>query len=187
MRHSGLLNRNQAMLLVIDVQERLLNVYAHAHAQRVVARTGMMIKGAKLFDLPVIVTEQYPKGIGPSHRQIRSLIGSLEPPIVKDTMSCCGCPPSLNAIEKLERKQVIVCGIEAHVCVFQTALDLHSGGYQVHLCADATGSRRSEDYKTAIARMGQSGIALTTAESALFQLLEDSRDAKLKRVLEIVK
>lgn len=187
MRHEGILDRHNTAVLVIDVQERLLDVYAASHARRVVDQTAKLIRGAELFDVPILATEQYPKGIGPTHRPVRAALNDAHAPIIKDTMSCCGCPTFMDALRQLQRRQVVVCGIETHVCVLQTALDLQAHAYQVHLCTDATGSRKTTDYKTAIRRMGHDGVVLTTVESALFQLLGDRRDPGLKPLLQIIK
>ena len=142
--------RDATALVVVDIQERFFPAMEAERKDTFLENTKLLLKFANTMGLPVLVTEQYPQGIGPTHEEVGQLIRHQTSPIIKDTMSCCGCPSFLDDLEKSGRKQIIVCGIEAHVCVLQTALDLLAGGFQVHLCADATGSRRTEDYKTAI-------------------------------------
>ncbi|MFH1726184.1 MAG: hydrolase [Elusimicrobiota bacterium] len=187
MRYKTLLRRDQTLLVVIDIQEKLLGVYDPAVRERVVSEASRLVSGARVLGLPLVITEQYPKGIGPTHGAVRQAAGESFAPIEKSAFSCCGEKRFLEAVEATGRKQALVCGIEAHVCVQQTALDLLARDYQVYLCRDAVGSRKAEDYETALSRMRAEGAVVTTVESALFELLEACTDKRFKDILKIVK
>ncbi len=180
------LNTDQAMLLVIDMQTKLLPLIDNM--ERVLETSCLLVRAAELFELPVIVTEQYPKGIGPT---VAELVGVLEPinpaTMEKASMSVCGEEPIRERLREIDREQIIICGIEAHVCVQQSVLDLLAMDYQVHVCADAVGSRAAIDYKMALHRMRQSGATVTTAETVLFELIERCDAEKFKPMLELVK
>lgn len=180
------LDADRAMLLVIDVQTRLLPAI-DAH-EAVVAGIRQLLRTARLFELPVLATEQYPKGIGPTEASVVELLGQADAPVLKkSTFSACDDEGVRQALRRIDRPQVLLCGIEAHVCVQQTALDLISMDHQVYVCADAVGSRRRLDRDVSLERVRQAGAIITTSESVLFELCVECRSARFKKLLELVK
>lgn len=181
------LGREQAILLVIDLQEKLLPAIHQADA--CVAAAGRLIRGCQALGVPVIATEQYPAGLGPTCQNVRELLGT-EAPIEKLLFSAYvqGVRDAIAArAGASSRAQVIVTGTEAHVCVQQTVLDLLRDGKDVWVCADAVSSRRPFDCEIALQRMRQAGAVITTTESVLFELLGQAGTDDFKRILKIVK
>ncbi len=177
---------DQAMVLVIDVQAKLLPLIEDH--QEVSAGVQRLLHGAAIFETPVLATEQYPSGIGSTVGPVAKLLAELDATVLaKSTFSCCGDEQVRQALRTVDRPQVLVCGIEAHVCVQQTVLDLLSLDYQVFVCADAVGSRRGLDLDLGLARMQQAGAVVTTVESVLFELCEACDSPRFKRLLELVK
>jgi nicotinamidase-related amidase len=163
-----LLDRNRSALVIIDVQEKLFP-HVHDHG-RMLVRLDLLITAAKLMGIPLLVTEQYPKGLGPTIEEIRKMIPGAEP-LVKTDFSCVAAAGFKERLASLRRDQIILTGIEAHICVAQTALDLASQGEKVIVVADAVASRRPLDAQTALSRMQQSGLILSTAEAVVFEWL----------------
>lgn len=175
-----MLSRRDAVLVVIDVQERLL---PHIHeGERVVREVARLARGCGILDLPILATEQYRKGLGPTDAEVvRALAPDREfAPIEKMTFSCGAHPPFMEALRATGRRQVIVSGIEAHVCVLQTALDLKREGFEVYLAADAVSSRAPRSVEIALRRMEQEGVLLTTVEMAVFEMLHLSGTPEFK-------
>ncbi len=186
MMRADQLDSGRAMLLVIDLQDKLLPLIRDR--QHVIAATQRMFAGARVFELPVLVTEQYPKGIGRTDASLRELIEACQArTLEKSTFSAWAESSVREAMMTIDRPQVIVVGIEAHVCVQQTALDLASRDYDVYVCADAIGSRASLDYECALHRMRQSGVRVTTVESVLFELCVRCDAPRFKPLIEIIK
>lgn len=180
------LDVDRAFVLVIDVQEKLLPMI-RAH-EGVVQAGRKLLDATRIFALPVIATEQYPKGIGPTEASIRQSLGESRVVVLeKSTFSAWTEPAVREAIVGLDRPQAIVMGIEAHVCVQQTVLDLVSRDYDVFVCADAIGSRGKIDYKRALDRMRQEGAWVTTVESVLFELCHRCDTPRFKAMIEIIK
>ncbi len=177
------LDRKNASVLVIDVQDRLTPVMWNFAPVEKYCRA--MIQAARDLDLPVLATEQYPKGLGAMLGSIRELLPA--PPIVKMHFSCGADPECSKALAATGRKQVIVAGIETHVCVLQTVRDLLGQGYEVFLCADATTSRFEEHRRIALELMRDLGAVITSAESSIFDLLHVCGTAEFKRVSPYVK
>jgi nicotinamidase-related amidase len=164
LRSPELMSPGDTALLVVDVQERLAP--AIAGSRRVVWNIRRLIDGAKTLALPVVATEQYPKGLGPTVPELAERLGAIPS---KLTFSCCGSPEILRELETRGVHKILTCGIEAHVCVQQTVLDLLAHGWRVYVAADAVGSRRDVDYRIALGRMDSAGATLTTTEAALFE------------------
>jgi nicotinamidase-related amidase len=163
-----LLDRDRSTLVIIDVQEKL---FPHVHEyERLLARIDLLIAGAKLMGVPILLTEQYPKGLGATIPQIRELIPEIQP-LSKIDFSCAAVDGFREQLAALRRDQIILTGIEAHICVAQTALDLTHKGERVIVAADAVSSRRPYDLKIALGRLKQSGLMLSTAESIVFEWL----------------
>ncbi len=174
--------REETALLVVDVQEKLIG--AIENGPRVVWNVRRLIDGAKLLGLPILATEQYPQGLG---KTVSSLADLLETPIEKTAFSCCGSPALCQKLEALDRGKILLAGIEAHVCVQQTALDLLANGYRVYVAVDAVGSRGALDRQTALERLSSAGATLTTTEAALFEWCQDSADPQFKSISRLVR
>ena len=186
MLRANQLDVDLAFVLVIDLQEKLLPLIGDK--DRVIAACNTLARGARIFDLPVVVTEQYAKGIGPTHAAVWTDLQACQPQrLDKSTFSAWAESSVREAILAIDRPQVILIGIEAHVCVQQTALDLVSRDYDVFVCADAVGSRRNMDYDAALSRMRQEGVWVTTVESVLFELCGRCDTPRFKEMIEIIK
>ena len=183
-RHARILNREKTALLVVDVQERLWPVMRERH--RLVDRIVIMISACDLLKIPIFVTEQYPKGLGVTISPIKEALGGKEP-LVKMTFSCCGLTQLPKALAENGMRRIVVVGIESHVCVLQTALDLLARGFQVHIPRDAVSSRHEEDERTALQRMAREGVVITTVEMALFELLRTAEAPEFKQISRLIK
>jgi nicotinamidase-related amidase len=171
-------------LVLIDFQERLFPVM---HEKEKLLRSVLkLIRGAGVLELPVVLTEQYPKGLGPTLPEIKALLPDIRP-VEKVCFSCCDDESFCRSLEALERRQMLLAGIEAHICVYQTAMALARAGYQVQVVSDAVSSRDPENKSVSLLTLGAAGIGITTVEMALFELLRVARGDKFKRISEIVK
>jgi nicotinamidase-related amidase len=177
-----LLARDQTALLVIDVQERINAVMAD---QGHLPRIEVLLEACKALGVPVIGSEQYPQGLGPTVPSLAAALGT-DPPS-KLTFSCFRDHDLRAAIDVTERTQFVVTGIESHVCVVQTVLDLLAADRQVHVPHDAVNSRRPADKRWALERMQQAGAVITSTESALFELVGRCDTADFKMVAKLVK
>lgn len=170
-----------SLLIVIDFQEKLIKHIQRA--EEVLRESAKLIKACKILGVPMIVTEQVK--LGKTVEEIRRLIYSK--PILKSSFSCVKSEDFMRELEMLKPKKCIIIGIEAHICVLQTALDLLEKGYEVHVALDCIGARKLSDRDTAIQRMIQRGVVPTTAETVIYEFLETAEHEKFKEVLEIVK
>jgi len=181
-RSSNILRQTDAMLLVIDVQDRINAVMAD---QSHLPRLEVLIEACRAMAVPVIASEQYPAGLGPT---VQALADTLDDnPGVKDTFSCARDDGLREAIAATGRAQILVTGIETHVCVLQTVLDLLAAGNEVHVPHDAVNSRRPADREWALRRMEAAGATITSTESALFELLERCDSDDFKTVAKLIK
>ena len=178
---TGKLNLEDCLLLVIDIQERLIPVI-HQH-EEVIHNANILLKGMEILGVPVIVTEQYPKGLGNTCKEI--ILGDDAKVTEKITFSCLGNDHIKESVQT--KKQIIICGVEAHICVLKTALDLLDEGYQVHLITDAVSSRKKENKQVAIERMKQSGVFISSTEMILFQLLDKAGTEEFKLISKLIK
>jgi nicotinamidase-related amidase len=177
-----LLDRSDTALLVIDVQQRIDGVMADQSHQ---PRLAVLVDACTALGVPIIATEQYPKGLGATVENLAARLPGAA--IVKETFSCAREPAARTAILATGRHQVIVTGIEAHVCVLQTVVDLVDEGLEVHVPHDAVNSRRPEDKRWALHRMAAAGAVVTSTESALFELLERCGTEEFRAVSKLVK
>ncbi|RJP20062.1 MAG: hydrolase [Candidatus Abyssobacteria bacterium SURF_5] len=184
MRHRQILSRSNSALLVIDYQEKLLAAFANPDP--FIGSCIKLIRFAKTLDLPILWTEQYPQGLGRTIEQVKQELTGLEP-IEKVSFSCFGDSRFASAVSRLNRAQLIVCGIETHICVAQTVLDALEAGYQPQVAADACGSRRESDHEFGLRKMENAGSVLTTAEAAMYEVLARSDTAEFRKILKIVK
>jgi nicotinamidase-related amidase len=181
-RSPELMSATDAGLLVVDVQQKLISLI-DGHA-RIVWNMRRLIDGAKLMGLPVLATEQYPQGLGPTTAELLPLLNR----VFDKTAFSCGASAALSQeMQSLGRRKWLVCGIEAHVCIQQTVLDLLAEGFCVYVAADAIGSRSATDYEIALRRMESSGATLTSVESALFEWCQDSKSAQFKQISQLVR
>jgi len=172
-------------IAVIDVQGKLMGL-VHDHL-RVLGHIKHFIKAAEVFGIPVLWSEQAPDKIGETVDSVKELLFPMIKPIHKRSFSCYGCPEYLEHLKSINRRQILITGIETHVCVYQTVRDLHAHGYEVHLIADAVASRHEIDHQLAIGRMRDEGIIITTAEMAMCELLKTADHPKFKNIMSYIK
>jgi len=184
MGHRLLLMRANTALVLMDVQEKLAAVMAQREA--VVARMGLLVELVKLFGLPVIVTEQYPQGLGRTLPELAHRLPSYKP-IEKLHFNGCKVDAFVQTLRRASVKRIILAGMEAHVCVLQTSLDLVYRGYEVHVPADAVCSRNLQDWQVALRLMERGGVAITTVETVIFQLLGQAGTPEFKKMLRLLK
>lgn len=176
------LKADTSTLVLIDVQDKLL--VKLPTAATLVRNAGFLLDAAALFDVPIRATEQYPKGLGPTTSELARRL--TLPPSTKTAFSCCGAGTFLEELEMLRRPNVVLAGMETHVCVAQTALDLIQAGLHVFLPVDALGARGAIDHDTALRRLEQAGAVLTTAEAIAFEWAADSTHPKFKALSALV-
>jgi len=158
------------VLVVVDVQERLFNAMDAERRDDMVANVKILVSAARRLDVPVLVTEQYPKGLGRTLPELRALLGDT-PPFEKTAFSCCGADGFMDRMRALGADHVILTGIEAHVCVLLTALDLLTRGLRVSIVADAVCSRRPANLEIGLGQARQASAVVTATETVVFQLL----------------
>ncbi|MCB0875812.1 MAG: hydrolase [Solirubrobacterales bacterium] len=174
------LDPERAALVVVDVQEGFRKAIPDFGA--VAAATATLIRGAEALDVPVIVTEQYPKGLGPTASEVAERLPDGVEPIAKTVFSAA----SADGFALGGREQAIVCGIETHVCVNQTVLELLDSGIEVHVVADAVGSRSEANRQLGLAKAERAGAWITSVETALFELLGEAGTERFKAVQRLV-
>jgi nicotinamidase-related amidase len=181
-----LLELEQAVLLVIDVQEKLLPVLPTG--QRFVAQLQRLIRGVQILNVPVLVTEQYPRGLGSTIHEIKQLLTDRSVAIAeKLTFSCVGSPEFMQQLQQTGKRQVIVAGIESHVCVMQTVLELLKADYQVFVPADAITGRLQLDHQIAVERMRFAGAQIVTIEMVLFELCRVAGTSQFKQLSALIR
>jgi len=185
MTHPRLLDRARSVLLVIDVQEGYRG-HTVEH-DRMVHGVRTLIEAAALMDVPVLVTEQYPKGLGRTQPEVAERLPPATPIIEKMSMSCCGQPRFVAALEALARSQIVVCGIEAHACINQTAHDLLARGYQVHVPWDAISARREADVRAAWKKIVGSGAVPATVEMVCLEWVRTADSPRFKAIHTLIK
>ena len=185
MPHPKILDKEKTVLVVIDMQEAFRA--AISEFPNIVSRISMAIRGFQILNLPVIITEQYPKGLG---RTTEEILFSLSPDfevIEKSSFSSCGAQAFVEKINQTGAKQILLCGIEAHVCVNQTAHDLLDRGFEVHLLEDCVSSRFEQDKRAGLNKMKMSGVVPSSMEMALFELMRDSKHEQFKEIQSLIK
>ncbi len=178
-----MLDVDNTILVVIDVQGKLAQLMCEKVS--LFENLTKLIKAAGVLEVPIIWTEQYPEGLGPTIPEIAELLPGE--PIPKVAFSCCGEKRFVEAMEELGRNQVLLCGIETHVCVYQTAIDLLSTAYEVEVVSDAVSSRTPANKAIGLTKMQSAGASITCVETAVFELLEVAGGEKFKAILSIVK
>jgi nicotinamidase-related amidase len=185
MAHENTLDARRTALVVIDVQEAFRQHIPDFSG--VAERCALFAHAARLLDVPVIVTEQYPKGLGHTAAEIAAVLPEGFEPVEKTAFSSCGAQEFVARLEAAGARQILLCGIEAHVCVNQTAHDLLARGYQVHLLADCISSRTAQNRQTGLDKMLRSGALPSSTELALFELMRDARHEQFKAIQKLIK
>lgn len=179
--HTHLMSATDTGLLVIDMQEKLLPAIPGAAA--ITRNIAFLLEVARMLRLTVVATEQYPKGLGAT---VPELAEQLPQRYDKTAFSCCAVPEVTATFQREARPKLLLAGIEAHVCVLHTALELVAEGFRVFVAADAVGSRYPVDFKYALRRMEQAGIVLTTTETAAFELVGGAGTPEFKTLSKMV-
>lgn len=179
-----MLNLSDAILIVIDVQGKLARVVEDSDT--VIGQIQKLVKGMLALEIPIILTHQVPEKLGQTIEEISELLPEHEQ-ISRTAFSVFRSIEILNRLAELERKQIILCGFETHICLYQSALDLMNSDYEVYLVVDGTSSRKGIDKETAIMRVNAEGGKLTTVEMALYELIRDARHPAFKEVAKIIK
>jgi nicotinamidase-related amidase len=179
------LNLNEAILVVVDVQEKFMPVLFEP--QRLVSACQLLIGGAKILGLPILVTEQLPEKLGPTVNELREVLGSDYRPIIKAEFSAFANESFRRTFAATERTQLILCGIEAHVCIRQTTLDALALGYEVFLVEDAVSSRYEFLYRSGVQSCVEAGAKRTNAEAVLFELMATAEHPQFREVQNLVK
>jgi nicotinamidase-related amidase len=179
------MKKEDAILLVIDFQEKLMPIMKDQ--ETLGQNVAKLINGCRILGLPILVTQQYSKGLGETVQVVKDALGYSFEPIEKITFSCCGEPAFIEALESTMKKTIIVSGIESHICVQQTVLDLLSSGYEVFIINDCIASRNNNDKKYAQRRMSDAGACGTTFEATLFELCVSAKAPEFKAISALVK
>lgn len=179
-----MLDRRHTILVVVDVQGRLAQLM-HAK-QALFENLKSVIGGIRALEIPILWVEQNPMGLGPTVPEIAEVLEGLEP-IAKVSFSCWQNEAFARALGDAGRRQVLIAGIEAHICVYQSAMDLTAAGYEVEIVADAVSSRKPENKVLALQKLRDAGVKITSVEMALFELLEIAEGETFKNILRIVK
>lgn len=180
-------DRENLVCLLVDLQDGLIAAMQQDVRNKTEANINLIITSAKIMHIPIIITEQYPKGLGHTVKPVRENLGELYEPIEKMCFSCWDQPAFQEKVKLLTPKSVIITGIEAHICVLQTALDLLSHGYNVRVVSDAICSRYKSDWTAAVRLMEQAGAVITTTETLIFQLLKRAGTREFKLISPLFK
>ncbi|HEY3281368.1 MAG TPA: isochorismatase family protein [Armatimonadota bacterium] len=184
MAHPRLARRDDSVLLVVDLQDTLLKTVQQP--DRVLANSALLLRTAKVLGIPVLATEQNPERLGPTTPAIRELLGGMAP-VGKMAFSCCAASDLKGALRATQRLTVVLCGVEAHVCVNQTAHGLLEAGYRVHIPRDAVGSSTEENCWVGLDKAREAGGVVTSAETVVFEWLGMAGTAEFRQVLAYVK
>ncbi|EDY86234.1 isochorismatase hydrolase [gamma proteobacterium HTCC5015] len=183
----------RAILCVVDIQPRLLSAMSDVDQQRVVGNSAKLMRAAAALDIPILISEQYPQGLGHTHPELLQLADeiNLNAPIIgKREFSCLANPDWLAALEQATqdsgRNELILCGMEAHICVLQTAIEALERGYRVHIASDAIVSRHSENRDSAVARMSAAGVVANNVESLLFEWMRSAAHPNFKALSQLI-
>lgn len=187
MTHPNLLNSDDSLLIIVDLQTKLSKVMLPEMASLTSANTIRLIDAANKLDIPILVTEQYPQGLGATEELISNSFSLSTPIFDKTGFSCCASTEFCEALQTSERKQVILVGQETHVCILQTALELLQRGHQVFVVTDAVSSRNPEHKTNALQRMAQHGVTITNYESVLFEWLRTASHPEFKAISALLR
>jgi nicotinamidase-related amidase len=179
-----MLEGSNTLLLIVDIQEKLARAM-HAR-EDLIRRAQQLVQGAVVLDVPILCTEQNPKGLGPTVPEVQTALPGVRP-IAKFSFGCAGCSEFMAALQAAGRRNVLIAGIETHVCVYQTTRELLEKGYGVEVVADACSSRSLHNHQIGLDKMRSAGASITCMETALFELLRVAEGPTFKQILQIVK
>jgi nicotinamidase-related amidase len=185
MAHPNILDRNKTALVVVDLQEAFrspINDFA-----QIVSRVSIAVRGFQILNLPIIITEQYPKGLGRTAEEILFSLPTDFEFVEKTAFSSCGASAFTEKLKAVGATQIVLCGLETHVCINQTAHDLLNENYEVHLLFDCVTSRYTADKETALKKLKSSGVVPSTVEMALFELMRDAKHEQFKAIQNLIK
>jgi len=182
---TALADASQSLLLIIDVQTRLAAAMPEIVRQQQLENTLRLCQAASTLQIPVLHTEQYPQGLGPTDELLQDCIPT--PAIEKTHFSCCQAKGFLPALETPQRTQIMLCGMESHVCVLQTALELQQKNYAVFAIEDAIISRHKHHHRNAVSRMREAGVIISNTESLLFEWLRDAAHPDFKTLSALIR
>ncbi len=180
-----MLDIGRAALVVIDIQEAFRS--AVPDFALIASRASTAVRGFQMLGVPVFVTEQYPAGLGRTAEELQLVFGDDTEVFEKTTISSCGAAPFVQKLKELDKSQVVICGLETHVCVNQTAHDLLDHGFQVHVLTDCVASRFSHDREAGLAKMQMSGAIPSSVEMAFFELMRDSTHEQFKEIQALIR
>lgn len=179
-----MLKMENTVLLIVDIQGKLAHMM---HGKELLFRNvKKLISGIQVLGIPILWVEQNPQGLGPTIPEISDILYNIQP-IPKMSFSCCRNERFVQALKDLDRKQILITGIEAHICVYQTTADLVGSGFEVQVVADAVSARKLENKEIGLQKMRESGASLTSVETALFELLKVAEGEHFKKIIKIVK
>lgn len=185
--HPALCSAADSLLLVVDIQPTLSEAMPEDEREQMLTNTGALLEAASTLDIPVLVTEQYPKGLGGTHQSIVDKLPATHQRFEKTGFSCCAAEGVELALQQYNRDQIIIVGQESHVCVLQTAMDLEQLGKQVFVTEDAVCSRNPKHKFYAIERMRRAGITISNYESILFEWLRDAAHPHFKKLAGLIR
>ncbi len=185
MQHKNTLDARQTVLAIIDMQESFRS--AISDFAETAARIALVAHAARLLSIPIIVTEQYPKGLGHTANEIKAVLPPDLEVIEKTAFSSCGAQAFEAELERTQALHVLICGIEAHICVNQTTHDLLERGHRVHLLTDCITARVEHNKQVGLAKMQQSGALPSSTEMALFELMRDAKHEQFKAIQKLIK
>jgi len=176
-----------SVLVIVDIQDRLLAIMPDAAREQMLRNTRILAESAALLGIPVLVTEQYPKGLGHTAAAVAEALPPATPRIEKTCFSSAGCEAFAAALAAAARSQIILAGMEAHVCVLQSALELRAAGREVWMVEDACCSRNPANRRNASDRLRAAGVVVTNTESVVFEWLRDARHEHFKAISALVR
>jgi len=178
---SSLIQAEQSILVLIDIQAKLMSVMAD---NAVLKHSKILAQAASHLNIPVIATEQYPQGLGEIEAELATYLN--ETALAKTCFSCADLPAFMTRLKNSKKQQIILSGVEAHICVLQTALSLQSQGFQVFVVADAVSSRKQKNKDSALQRLQQAGVIVTNTESVIFEWLNDAQHAEFRTLSKLI-
>lgn len=182
----SLCHADNSVLLIIDVQEKLTRAMPDKVVSRLLRNSSLLLRAASLFDIPVIATEQYPKGLGKLENSLTSLLPQGSSVYEKTAFCCLAVDGLARQLADSDRKQVIMTGVEAHICILQSALELAASDYTVFVVGDAICSRNRENYENALLRLRHAGVNVINTESVLFEWVADASHEHFKEISKLV-
>ena len=182
----NLCNPDNSVLIVVDIQEKLCQTMPDKVIKRLVKNSTNLLTASNILEIPVIVTEQYPNGLGSTHKEIIEAIPENSNKFEKTQFSCCEADGFLGHLNSLNKHQIILIGMETHICILQTAIQLRSMDVEVFVVADAVSSRARDNYEISLKRLEQAGVVITNTESVLFEWLKDSNNNNFRSISSLI-